>query len=65
MRQFRRIKEFSQEELAFRASISKTYVCEIENGGRAVSINLIGQITNVLEVPLDKLLIEQDLTKMF
>lgn len=65
MRQLRRIKEFSQEELAFQAGISKTYVCEIENGGRAVSIDLMGQIADALETPLDKLLIEQDLTKMF
>lgn len=64
MRQFRRLKEISQEELAFQAGISKTYVCEIERGGRAVSIDLMGRIADALEIPLDKLL-QQDFTKIF
>lgn len=56
MRQARRLKELSQEELAFTANISKTYICEIERGSRAVSIDLMGQISDALEIPLDKLL---------
>ncbi len=56
MRQIRRLKEISQEELAFRANISKTYVCEVEGGTRAVSIDVMGRIADALEIPLEKLL---------
>lgn len=56
MRQIRRLKEISQEELAFDAGISKTYVCEIERGGRAVSIDVMGRIADALEMPLETLL---------
>lgn len=58
MRQIRRLKEISQEELAFKANISKTYVCEIEQGSRAVSIDIMGNIADALELPLEKLLLE-------
>lgn len=56
MRQIRRLKEISQEELAFDAQISKTYVCEIERGSRAVSIDIMGKIADALDTPLAKLL---------
>lgn len=58
MRQIRRLKEISQEELAFEAGISKTYVCEIERGSRAVSIDVMGKIAQALQIPLDQLLRE-------
>ncbi|MCG7657944.1 helix-turn-helix domain-containing protein [Wielerella bovis] len=56
MRYARRLKEISQEELAFRADISKTYICEIESGSRAVSIDVMGRIADALEVSLERLL---------
>lgn len=58
MRTLRRIKELSQEELAFLARVSKTYINEIEKGSRSVSIDLMGQIADALEISLDKLLIK-------
>lgn len=63
MRQIRRLQEISQEELAFSAGISKTYVCEIERGSRAVSIDIMGRIADALEMPLEELL-QRDLTKV-
>lgn len=63
MRQIRRLKEISQEELAFEAGISKTYVCEIERGSRAVSIDVMGRIADALAIPLEQLLL-RDLTKI-
>ena len=63
MRQIRRLKEISQEELAFEAGISKTYVSEIEGGSRAVSIDGMGRIADALELPLDQLL-KRELTKI-
>lgn len=56
MRRIRRLKEISQEELAFDAQISKTYVCEIERGSRAVSIDVMGRIADALQMPLSELL---------
>lgn len=56
MRKIRRLKEISQEELAFDAHISKTYVSEIESGSRSVSIDVMGRIADALNVPLEKLL---------
>ncbi|WII93860.1 helix-turn-helix transcriptional regulator [Kingella negevensis] len=63
MRQIRRLKEISQEELAFESGISKTYICEIEHGSRAVSIGVMGRIADALSIPLEKLLI-RDLTQI-
>lgn len=56
MRQIRRLKEISQEELAFSADVSKTYVCEIERGSRAVSIDVMGRIADALQMPLEDML---------
>ncbi|EGV35857.1 helix-turn-helix domain-containing protein [Neisseria sp. Dent CA1/247] len=63
MRQVRRLREISQEELAFEAGISKTYICEIERGSRAVSIDIMGRIADALELPLEELL-QRDLAKL-
>ena len=63
MRQVRRLKEISQEELSFRANVSKTYINEVERGSRAVSIDVMGRIADALEMPLEKLL-QRDLTLM-
>lgn len=56
MRKIRRLKEISQEELAFNANISKTYVSEIERGSRSVSIDVMGRIADALDIPLPILL---------
>ena len=63
MRQIRRLRGISQEELAFDAGISKTYICEIERGSRAVSIDIMGRIADALELPLEELL-QRDLAKL-
>ena len=63
MRQVRRLKEISLEELSFRANVSKTYINEVERGSRAVSIDVMGRIADALEMPLEKLL-QRDLKLM-
>ena len=63
MRQIRRLLELSQEQLALEAGISKTYICEIERGNKAVSIDIMGKISDALHLPLDQLL-KQDLIKL-
>jgi transcriptional regulator, pvuIIC len=63
MRQIRRLKELSQEELAFNACVSKTYISEIERGSRSVSIDVMGQIADALGIPLEDL-VRKDLLQI-
>lgn len=56
MRKVRRLKEISQEALAFEAQVSRAYICEVERGNRAVSIDVMGRIADALELPLEHLL---------
>lgn len=45
----------SQEELAERAGLHRTYVCDIERGARNVSLKSIEKLAKALEVPLSTL----------
>ena len=55
LRRARRLKDVSQEELAFRSNLSRTYVSEVERGVRNVSIDNMGQLAEALGVPLKEL----------
>lgn len=52
LRRARRLKEVTQEELALRADLSRTYVSEVERGARNVSIDNMGLLSQALGVPL-------------
>lgn len=52
LRRARRLKEVTQEELALRADLSRTYVSEVERGGRNVSIDNMDLLAQALNVPL-------------
>jgi transcriptional regulator with XRE-family HTH domain len=52
LRRARRLKDVSQEELALRADLSRTYVSEVERGIRNVSIDNMGLLAQALGVPL-------------
>lgn len=52
LRRTRRLKDVSQEELALRADLSRTYVSEVERGVRNVSIDNMGLLSQALGVPL-------------
>jgi transcriptional regulator with XRE-family HTH domain len=45
LRRARRLKDVSQEDLALRADLSRTYVSEVERGIRNVSIDNIGLLS--------------------
>lgn len=62
VRQIRRLKELSQEELAHLAGVSRIYIGEVERGDRNVTIDVMGRIANALNIPLEQLLI-RDLMK--
>ena len=56
IRQKRKELKLSQEELAFRAKIDRSYLAEIEKGKINISILKLEQIANALEINIDELL---------
>lgn len=63
VRQIRRLKELSQEELAHQANISRVYIGEVERGERNITIDLMERIAEALDIPLEQLL-QHGLTKI-
>lgn len=56
MRQARKLKKISQEELAFRAGLHRTYISDVERGHRNVSLENIEKIAKALDVSTKDLL---------
>jgi transcriptional regulator with XRE-family HTH domain len=50
IRKLRNSKKLSQEELAFRAEIDRSYLSEIENGYKKLSVVMLDQIAIALSV---------------
>ena len=48
-------KKISQEKLAFKANLDRTYIPSIEKGERNVSIVVIEKIAKALDVPIASL----------
>ena len=55
IRALRLAKGYSQEELAFKAKLDRTYVGGIERGERNPSLKNIARIADTLEIPLSEL----------
>ena len=56
LRRHRRAKGLSQEELAYRADIDRTYVSLLERRVYSVSIDTLAKLANALEIEPDALL---------
>ncbi len=56
LRRARRLRDISQEELALRAELSRTYVSEVERAVRNVSIDNMAQLAAAIDLPLHTLL---------
>ena len=54
IKELRTIRKISQEELAARANIDRTYVNSVENGKRNISIINIEKIASGLEVSIQE-----------
>lgn len=52
VRQLRKEQGLSQEALAFKAGIDRTYMTSIENGKRNVSVQNIEKVINALEISI-------------
>ena len=52
---FRKLKRYTQEELAFRASISTSYLSRIERGiySKGVPISTLMQISKALDIDIN------------
>ncbi|MBI2429420.1 MAG: helix-turn-helix domain-containing protein, partial [Ignavibacteriales bacterium] len=55
VKELRREKLLSQEELANRCGLHRTYITDIEHGTRNVSLKNISKIARAVEVPLHDL----------
>ena len=56
IRTLRNKRKWSQEELADRAQLHRTYISHLENGKRQISVQTLCQIAQALEVtPADML----------
>lgn len=55
VKELRKSKGLSQEELAFRAKVHRTYLGGIERGERNPALKNIGAIAGALEVSLEQL----------
>jgi CheY-like chemotaxis protein len=51
----------SQEELAGRAGLHRTYVSDIERGARNVSLESIGKLASAMEIPVATLFSQSDM----
>lgn len=48
LRELRKQKDFSQEDLAFKSGLHRTYISDIERGSRNVSLKNIEKIAKAL-----------------
>lgn len=55
LRNIRKKKELSQEELSFRAGLHRTYISDIERGSRNVSLENIEKIAKALNISKEEL----------
>jgi len=60
VRKFRRLLNISQEELAHRADLHRTYIGMIERAEKNITLVNIEKIANALEVKIEDLLKHSD-----
>lgn len=54
--ELRKIKKISQEDLAFKADIDRSYMSSIERGKRSISLVVAIKLSSALEIDLLKLI---------
>jgi len=58
MRKFRAKKGLTQEELAYRSGLHRTYISSVERAERNISIDALEKVAEAFKIPLNKLLEE-------
>ena len=56
LKQIRTVKKISQEELAFRSGLHRTYISSVERGERNISIINMKKIADALDIELKVLI---------
>lgn len=56
LRRYRREKRWSQEELAHRAKVNRTYVSKLEAGATYAGLEIIGKLSKVFRIEPAELL---------
>ncbi len=54
IRELRKELELSQEALAYKAEVDRTYITDVENGRRNVSVEILTRIISALDVSYSK-----------
>ena len=55
LREYRLLRGFSQEELAYQTDTDRTYISDIERGLRNPSLKTIAKLAHALDVPIGAL----------
>lgn len=63
VRDHRRTLGFSQEELAWRSGLNRSYVTDVERGARNPSLATMEKLAQALETSLHKLLRDMDMVR--
>ncbi len=58
LRKYRIEKELSQEKLAFKSDLDRTYISGIERGERNISVITLKKIAEALNVDVTKMFVE-------
>jgi transcriptional regulator with XRE-family HTH domain len=56
LRRFRHAKGLSQDDLAYEAEVSRSYLSQLEKGAFYASLKIVGRLATVLEVEPAELL---------
>jgi transcriptional regulator with XRE-family HTH domain len=56
LRRLRTDKGWSQEELAFRAKVDRSYISQLESGVYSASVTMLGKLSKALGVDASELL---------
>ena len=54
IRELRKELEISQEALAYKSEVDRTYITDVENGRRNVSVEILEKIIKALEVSISE-----------
>lgn len=63
IRQLRKEQELSQEALGYKAEVDRTYVTDVENGRRNVSVEILERLIKALGVSVAEFFNSKDFKK--
>jgi transcriptional regulator with XRE-family HTH domain len=63
IKELRKELELSQESLAYKAEVDRTYVTDVENGRRNVSVEILERLIKALDVSITEFFNTKEFTK--